>query len=756
VENFLTNSKNRVLLIVIACIIILSAAAVFISAVTPPDESAEPEEVQTKVNNYMSSPSQTTPVKVPGQIIVKFKSGITQAQINQELPKYNAKVLRTIEGINRTVIQVPAGEEEKTIKLLTQNALVQNAEANYVVYVQYMPNDPDFQKQWGLVNTGQAIGQFPGKVNADIDAEKAWDVSKGAGVTVAVIDTGLDMTHPDLAGKVIGQKVFPNVSDSIDDRFGHGTHIAGIIAADTNNGQGIAGVCPECKLLIAKAMKDDGTGDNATIAESIVWAADNGAKVINLSEGGPAPTQSELQTMQDALNYAWNKGAVIVAAAGNNGVTQKFYPAALDNTLAVAAVSNQDLMASFSNYGTWVDVAAPGENIFSTLPTKNYRMQALMAEKGGTLQLTYDYLSGTSMAAPIVSGMAALIWTSSYGTSNANVVKRIVETAEPIPGTGSFWQYGRVNAAEAVGANTPTVTPTRIPTPTTPSGTNPTTSQATPTQPLTPSPTSIYVTPSIFCLGSCPTPTFTPTPTQSPSDLTTTPTGSSQDLTLTPGITTTTPNPTPCETTSTSSTQSVTTRSTIEVAAKKKKHTKHKKRKKGQSKASRDGLLKQFLELLKQLLQLMKQIGGGTTPEPCISPTPTQITEPTASPSADVTPTGLPTEVLTMIPTEPNSTPTSSPSSQPTTTIELTPTNLPTIQPTSSEISPTIEPTSDLTQTPTQPTEATPTVFNEPTPTTQTPTPTPAANNGIAQELIRTIVDFFSKLIDLLLSLFRR
>jgi len=553
---------------------------------TPPEEQAQ----ETQTNVVPSAPPSNKKDRAAGQIVVKFKAGVTDAEITKSLEPLNAKIKSKIPGINATVIEVPVGQEDAVMTALSKEPIVKYAEPDYIQKVNYVPNDTYYKNQWGLANTGQLIKNKAGKANADINVQTAWDVSKGAGIKVAVLDTGIDVAHPDLASKIVLQKVFATAT--IDDKFGHGTHVAGIVAAKTNNDQGVAGTCPECSLIIGKVMGDDGQGLSSTVTTGITWAVDNGAKVINLSEGGSERSSAQ----EEAINYAWNKGVVVVAAAGNSGVNQQFYPAALPNVLSVAATNSTDTKAFFSNYGSWVNVAAPGDAIYSTMPTHAYVMQTQVS-----LALNYDYLSGTSMATPIVSGVAALVWASPQGTSASNVVKRIVDTSDKITGTGQYWESGRVNAAKAVGSvPTPTVAPTLKPTATT---------APNPTSVTDPSPS--VITPTLFCLGSCPTPILTkgPTATTGPS---------SAPITDAPLPTTagpsTVPTLEPCDPTTTA----------IQTKSKKSKHKK--------SKGSNDGLLTKILKFLQQLFELLKAILSGTTPEepgtpstptdPCPSVTP--------------------------------------------------------------------------------------------------------------------------------------
>lgn len=475
--------------------------------------------------------------RVEDQILLKFRPGVSQATISQTLKKYNATIIKRIDAIRIIVIQVPEGQEDAILEQMKKDNLIESAEPDYILKTLQAPyNDPALNIQWSLKNTGQVMkgrpvdtkctGDSPyidkkGTAGDDIKAYGAWDVTRGKEVKVAVLDTGIDTTHPDLSSKIIAQKDFSGGS-TVKDGFGHGTHVAGIIAASTGNSEGMAGVCPGCKLIIAKVMNDWGMGADSSIIDGIIWAADSGAHVINMSLG----ITQESSARQDAINYAWNKGAVIVAAAGNNGTGDKFYPAASNNVVSVAATDNNDRKTCFSEYGTWVDVAAPGEAIYSTLPTYPFYIQQL---KSG-IKNNYDYLDGTSMASPVAAGVVGLIWASSYGKSNTAVVQRLFDTVDKISGTGTYWANGRVNAAQAVsGGASVSPNPTNItPTPSavtptleiSPGVTSiPTTVTPTPTCTpgtvcVSPTPTPAYVTPTVYCIGSCPTIPPTPTPTQ--------------------------------------------------------------------------------------------------------------------------------------------------------------------------------------------------------------------------------------------------
>ena len=420
---------------------------------------------------------------VQGEILVKFKPG-TNGQATAALHRQlNSEVKEQISGVDVQVIQVAAGEEEELIGKYRRNPNVLFAEPNYVRNIpepaahqpgtEVLPGDHYFEDQWGLHNTGQEFNCFPwingqelcfnsGSVDADIDAPEAWAISTGTpSIKVAILDSGIDSAHPDLAGKVVAGYDFYNDDSDPSDDNGHGTHVAGIVAAALDNltglpaeEEGIAGVAPDAALLAAKVCGADGTCDDAAIASGIDWSVTNGAKVINLSLGDPAPSE----TIDLAIQNAWQAGVVVVAAAGNNGSTTEFYPAAIDNVIAVGAFDEHHQKASFSNFGNWVDISAPGNAIISSYPLSACGGSGSTPGDSGC----YTYLSGTSMASPHVAGAAALIW-SLPGVASASEVRDIVlQNADPIgvsPARLDSWtQFGGLNIHEALGGGAPSPT----------------------------------------------------------------------------------------------------------------------------------------------------------------------------------------------------------------------------------------------------------------------------------------------------------
>jgi subtilase family serine protease len=294
---------------------------------------------------------------------------------------------------------------------------------------------------------------YSGTPDADIDAPEAWDLLEGSSsITVGVIDSGVDYNNPDLAANYAGGYDFVSMdSDPMDDH-GHGTHVAGTIAAALNNrtgtppaAEGVVGVAPNARIRAYKVCSADGTCSDFAIQQAIAQAITDGVKVINMSLGEAEYSLS----LDDAVQEAWNAGLVIVAGAGNNGTTELFYPAALNNVISVGAFDPNHQRASFSNYGSWVDISAPGSIIMSTYPMVSCGSSTTPGDTG-----CYTWNSGTSMATPHVAGAAALVWSRSDVTSNSQVVDILLNSADP-QGVGgvrldSWTIHGGLNLHDAV------------------------------------------------------------------------------------------------------------------------------------------------------------------------------------------------------------------------------------------------------------------------------------------------------------------
>jgi subtilisin family serine protease len=391
------------------------------------------------------------PRYVPGQVLVKFKPTLRDQLIEATMAAYASKKIRRIPRLDVYQLQIPKYiSVEEMVYALNQNPDVEYAEPNYIARIAVTPNDTLFQYQYALHNSGQEIGISgtpQGKASADIKATAAWEETKGKEEDlIAVIDSGVDFLHPDIKNKVkSGGRDFVNNDFDATDDHGHGTFVAGIAAADTNNNEGVAGVAWNCKILPVKVIDKEGSGEYSWLVDAIIWAADNGANVISLSLGGEEPADS----LRDALKYAHDKGVVIVAAAGNDNATV-LYPAAYDEfCLAVAATDYNDSRTSWSNFGPEVDVAAPGERIVGPVPTWFWPSQ------GEKEAIPYAFGQGTSAATPHVAGLAALLKSLKPWLTVDQIMDIIRYSADDVnsaehKGKDEFIGYGRINMEKAL------------------------------------------------------------------------------------------------------------------------------------------------------------------------------------------------------------------------------------------------------------------------------------------------------------------
>lgn len=377
-----------------------------------------------------------------GQILVDFRDDKAAADV---LRRHGLEKGPRIGSTDAHLIEVPAGKEVQLVEALNRNPAVEYAEPDHLVTA--ASDDEYFPRQYSLYNEAQSftntegdISVAAGTTDADVDAVEAWAVTTGSGVKVAVLDSGVANDNNDITPNVAARANFTR-GETGDDNYGHGTHMAGHVAATADNTIGVAGVCPGCKVLDGKVLNDSGIGSSSSLANGINWSVDNGAKVINMSLGVRAS-----RTLESAVNNAWNKGVVLVAAAGNGGNQNKIYPGAYPNVIAVAATDNNDAKASFSTYGaSWVDVAAPGVNVYSTFPNHEFVLGTQNNRSQG-----YDVGNGTSVSSAIVAATAALAWSADPAATHTSVRATVESTADKIAGTGTYWAHGRVNADRAV------------------------------------------------------------------------------------------------------------------------------------------------------------------------------------------------------------------------------------------------------------------------------------------------------------------
>jgi thermitase len=416
----------------------------------------------------------------PDTVLVAFNPGTAASEMGAAHSQAGGNVIRTIAAIGVQVVAVPNGTVLAALQGYQRNPNVAFAEPNYqrplFLPVTTEGNEPSvgitnfYDEQWGLDNVGQSFGAtvdplfgtlivpaYTGVADSDIDAPEGWGITHGSdSIRIAILDSGVYCSHADLDSKCVEDMSFVAQHGSpIDDIIGHGTHVAGIAAAETDNGVGVAGVAREASIRSIKVCYEDyslailgiiqGVCDDADIADGITYAANMGYEVINMSLAGPQFSQ----TLLNAVNYAWDQGSVIIAGAGNGYSTELLYPAGFANVISVGATDYFDNLAYFSSFGDGVSVLAPGHTIFSTVPN-DFCEGMLPDDPRGC----HDWKSGTSMATPIVSGIAAMLWAHLQAPTNAQVRSSIENSAEQVGALGQNFQawveHGRVNLYEAL------------------------------------------------------------------------------------------------------------------------------------------------------------------------------------------------------------------------------------------------------------------------------------------------------------------
>jgi subtilisin family serine protease len=380
------------------------------------------------------------------EVIVERKAGVTPAE--QSVLRAQAGVSYVGPGplLNTEIDRAPAGGLASAVAALNQDSQVQFAEPNGEVTAAATPNDTYFSQQWAQLNSGQSVEGTSGTAGDDIGATFAWPHSIGSGVTVAVVDTGVDSTAPDLQGRITAGQSFLNgvQGTNTQDQNGHGTHVSGIIAAVQNNGVGVSGVAPGASVEPLRVLDSTGHGTFDDVAGAFAYAGQNGIKIVNASLGGDSTSQTLETAIEDYPNTLY------VVAAGNDGAdnddpSSPFYPCDLPeaNVICVGATDQSDQLAWFTDYGAGsVDLFAPGVNILSTW-------------MGGG----YAYADGTSMATPMVSGTLALMLAHQPSLTAAQLKADLLASVDPAPQlTGSSVTGGELDAAAAValaGGDTP-------------------------------------------------------------------------------------------------------------------------------------------------------------------------------------------------------------------------------------------------------------------------------------------------------------
>jgi subtilisin family serine protease len=425
-------------------------------------------------------PKSPAAVVIPGQYVVRFAPGAAVSALGRVQARTGARVVSSLPQLGIATLRLPS---LAAARAAAQEPGVLWVEPNLRRHVLLPePNDPAYNQLDPTLPLDPDMATWFEWDARIIQAHEGWSVwpnryytagSKGAdAVRIAVIDTGIDYTHPDFANagnastnsadggqldRGLDRSFFAGqTTNEAPDEYGHGTHVAGIAAAATNNARGVTGVGYNATVMSLKVLDASGTGSASDLARAIVYAADNGALIVNLSLGDYAYSQAE----QDAVNYAWSKGTLCIAAAGNDGSgTTPNYPAALTRVLAVSATAHEERLALYSNWGDYVGVAAPGGDfdfttgwflpVYSTMPT--YHVTLNLPEYGAARD--YDYLQGTSMASPQVAGLAALVagskgWTQSTPGAPVKIWQAIQRGADSLGG-GSEWNpfygHGRIN-----------------------------------------------------------------------------------------------------------------------------------------------------------------------------------------------------------------------------------------------------------------------------------------------------------------------
>ncbi|MFC1787510.1 choice-of-anchor L domain-containing protein [Halobacteriota archaeon] len=429
--------KTKLMVLLICFFFLTSVSGVSLAAtVTNTNTSEKPLEIfEIKELNHAPNRSEYA----PDEILVKFKSDTGNVLVSRTNSEYGASVKSTLLSGTK-VLRVPSDKTvDEMVKIYESLPEVEYVEPNYLVRALMVPNDTAYTYQWHLDNDDYG----------GINMESAWDISTGSGVVVAVLDTGVayedyGIYHqaPDLAGTTFVQGYdYVNGDEHPNDDQGHGTHVTGTIAQTTNNGYGVAGVAFGCSIMPIKVLNETGSGYNSWVADGIYYAVDNGSDVISMSLGGSSPSS----TIEAAVEYAYDHGVTVIAAAGNEYLdgNPTEYPAAYDDyVIAVGATRYDETRSYYSNTGSYVDVVAPGGDTSVDQNTDGYADGVLQQTFDGSIDtFAFSFMQGTSMATPHVAGVAALLIANGV-TGPDNVRASLQNTAEDKGTTGWDEEYG--------------------------------------------------------------------------------------------------------------------------------------------------------------------------------------------------------------------------------------------------------------------------------------------------------------------------
>lgn len=406
--------------------------------------------------------AEAEPTDLTDVVLVKFAANTTEAERTQLVNEMGGEIIFWLDAISTAQVRLPANWAttrggKNALTLATQSRFVQAVQFDAVVAgVPATQERADSQP----TNYNSTIPMSPVQVNdADylnpqrqvyapdmINLRMAWNYTMGSpDIKIAILDSGILASHPEFAGRVLPGYDFANNDNDPNDDYGHGTHVAGIAAAGANNGIGMLGVCPGCSIIPVKVLDQYNQGTWGNVAAGILFAVDAGANVINLSLGG----QSTIQAVEDAIRYATQNNVLVVAAVGNGRSNVPFYPAAMAEVVGVAATRNDDTRWSLSNFGSFVEISAPGYAVYSTYNDLNNAYHG------------YNYMSGTSMAAPHVAGLAGLLFSQNPALTVDELRAIMRSTAADLgdPGWDAYFGHGRIDAFAALDAGAPVLAP---------------------------------------------------------------------------------------------------------------------------------------------------------------------------------------------------------------------------------------------------------------------------------------------------------